>query len=131
MVTVRLAWPVDGTLARAVLILVALLGALELLARTHLAQGHLLAPSFGTPVRHLDLQLARLARFAASGPLDCVAIGSSTAYLGVDPAALAEGYAREAGTGLRCFLLGVVGITVADAGALARILTEDFRPRLL
>jgi hypothetical protein len=130
-VTVRLGWPIGGTLARAVLLLVVLLVTLEILARTDLAVGHLLAPSFGTLVRHLDLQLARLARFAASGPLDCVAIGSSTAYLGIDPAALADGYARESGTGLRCFSLGVVGITVADVAALARILAEDFRPRLL
>jgi hypothetical protein len=109
-----------------------LLVAAELLARTELVRSRLLAPSVGTSVRQLDLQLASLAAFVrAGGPVDCLALGSSTVRLGIDPDPLGEALARKSGRGVRCFNFGVEGFKATEVAAIADILVADYRPGLL
>ena len=50
---------------------------------------------------------------------------------GVDPAVFDAAYERRAGHRIRCFNLGVPGMSASDVGALAGILLEDDEPSLI
>jgi hypothetical protein len=116
-----------------VLAAVALLAALlEALARSDVIRDHLLTPGFGTATRELDLQLAGLARaIRDGGPVDCVVLGSSVVMTGVDPDRVAASYRRRAGRTLHVYAFGVPALEADEAAAVARILFEDYRPRLV
>ncbi len=105
---------------------------LELSARTGSIRARLLPPSVGSPSRPFEIQLARLDAFVRrEGPLDCVFVGSSLVLTGVDPETFDEAYERRAGRRIRCFNLGVPGMSASDVGALAGILREDYAPSLI
>lgn len=127
---VRASAATTGLLAFALLGLV--LGTAELAARSRFIRSFLTAPSVGSPSRILELQLANLDAIVRSeGGIDCIFLGNSLVLLGIDPAAFAAAYADHGGSRARCFNFAIPGITVAGVAAIARILAEDYHPRLL
>ncbi len=120
------------TPALALVILIAGLGGAEIAARHPAVRNALHVPSVGSTSRRFELQLDGLARYAESeGRVDCLILGNSTALMGVDPAILERSYRHATGHSLRCFNFGVAGMTASGAGAVAPILAERYRPRLL
>jgi hypothetical protein len=129
-------WHVPLSLAKvpalAILLIAVVCGAAELAARTETAARGLLPPSLGSPSRSFEIQLFRLERFVGQhGPPDCVFVGSSLTLTGLDPAIVARAFAAAAGREIRCFNLGVPGLSATDAAALGRVVAEDLRPWLL
>src|SRR5713101_2683636 len=124
--------PVAKTPALALALLVLFLVASELTTRTASVRTRLLAPSVGSASRLFELQLARLnALVERQGPVDCIFLGSSLVLMALDPEAFGTGYEGGSGKRIRCFNFGVPGSLVSDVGALADVLGEDYRPRLL
>jgi hypothetical protein len=120
------------TPALALALLAVALGALEIVARTDAARSRLLAPSVASASRQFETQLDRLdAWVRRHGEPDCVFLGSSLVLTGFRPDVVAAAYATAGGRPIRCFNFGVPGMTAADVGALAQIVAEDYRPRLL
>ena len=132
----RRSWDVTAAAATTPLLVVATLAVswacVELSVRTEPARRHLLAPSVGSPSRPFEIQLARLNDFVRrGGGVDCIFVGSSLVLTGVDPEVFDAAYERRAGRRLRCFNLGVPGMSASDVGALAAILLEDYAPSLV
>jgi len=120
------------TPALAVIGLVALLGVSEFMLRLPAVRAALYSPSVGSTSRAFELQLDGLDHYAASRDhVQCIVLGSSTAMMGVDPDALSSGYRERTGNELQCFNFGVLGMTASAAGAVAPILVNQYRPRLL
>lgn len=129
-------WQVPVSAARTGLLALALLGLIlasaETGARLPFVQSRLPIPSVGSPARILDVQLANLdAVVRSQGGIDCIFVGNSLVLLGIDPVAFAAAYETRADRRPQCFNFAMPGITVAGITALARILIEDYRPRLL
>jgi hypothetical protein len=110
----------------------ALLAIGELVARAEVFQAHLTAPDLDSRHYQLGRKLALLEESVReSGPLDCLAIGSSTVDLGFDPMAFSNSFEDETGVPLHCFNFGIDASSMAATAAIAQILIEDYQPRLL
>jgi hypothetical protein len=129
-------WAVTAAASTTPLLVVASLAVcfacVELSVRTEPVRRQLLPPSVGSPSRPFEIQLARLNAFVRrEGGPDCVFVGSSLVLTGVDPEVFDAAYERRAGRRIRCFNLGVPGMSASDVGALAGILLEDYEPSLI
>lgn len=104
----------------------------ELAARSAFVRSRLGPPSVGSRARILDLQLAKLDELTArEGGMDCIFLGNSLVLFGLDPDSFSAAYEANAGSRLRTYNFSVPGIPVSGNAALAHILVEDYRPRLL
>ena len=129
-------WQVHPSAAATPLLALALLAATVALAefgaRAAFVRERLAAPSVGSPSRPLELQLAELQALAQKeGGMDCLFLGNSLVLFGLDPEAFATAYESASGQHIRCFNFAVPGVTVSGIVALARILAEDYHPRLI
>jgi hypothetical protein len=129
--TLHLAWPFGQTLALAIIVLLVIVSGLELVFRLPAVESRLPAPSIGSNHEQLEIQVYRLERFAASGPVDCIFLGSSMVRSGIQPATFADAYRQQTGESLRCFTFGLSGLTASAAGLLADYLVNTYHPRLL
>lgn len=80
----------------------------------------------------LEMQLDRLhASAVRRGGVDCIVFGNSLAFFGFNPDVFSAVYAERTGRPIRCYDLGVLGMTAADVGPLARVLADEYHPWLL
>ena len=104
----------------------------EWVARSESFQVLLAPPRMGSRHSQLGHKLALLNVLARNtGHVDCIMLGSSMVDNGFDPAAFATGYKELTGRDLQCFNFGIDASSAASTAALARIVVEDYRPRLL
>jgi hypothetical protein len=103
----------------------------EWIARLDIFQAYLTPPSLGSRHYQLGYKLILLDAAQKNGPVDCIAVGSSIIDVGFDPDAFHEGYREETGRDIHCFNFGIDASTAASTAALARIIVEDYHPRLL
>jgi hypothetical protein len=129
--TLQLSFPLGQTLALAALVLLLIAGAAEFIFRLPAVESRLPAPSIGSDHDQLEIQVYRLHQFAAAGPVDCIFLGSSMVRRGIDPAIFADTYRGQTGESLRCFSLGVNGLTASGAAVLAHYVVDRYHPRLL
>ena len=129
--TLCLSWPFGQTLALAVVVLLLMVSGLEMVFRLPAVESRLPTPSIGSNHEQLEIQVYRLHRFAASGPVDCIFLGSSMVRSGIQPATFADAYRQQTGQSLRCFTFGLSGLTASAAGLLADYLVNTYHPRLL
>jgi hypothetical protein len=116
----------------AALLLVASVGVGEWAARLEAVRARLPAPGIGSPHRQLEVELARLDAFVAEeGRLDCLLVGSSMLYRGVDPRIVNETYRQRTERDIRCFTFGVLGMTASTGGVISEVLARRYRPDLL
>lgn len=121
-----------GTPALAALLLAVAVCAGERAARSDAVRGRLPVPGIGTFHRQLDVELTKLDDFVRhEGPLDCLVVGSSVVYRGVDPTVVSDVYRRHTGRDVRCFSFGVLGMDEGTGGRLSSILVRRYRPELL
>lgn len=130
--TLHLRRPFGGTLALALILLVLIATGAEITARAAAAAFPGWVPSIGSPHRQLEISLARLATMAErKGRIDCIFIGSSVVYRGIDPVALKNGFEEQTRHKLDCFNLGVSGMTASTTAKLAEIIVAQYHPALL
>jgi hypothetical protein len=131
-VALQLRRPRSGTLGLAVILMGLLAATGETLVRLAPVRARLLAPSFGSSLRELELQWFGLEEMVATyGPIDCLFVGSSLVQRGLDPRAFAMTYRGRTGRDLHCFNFGVAGMTASTAGLMADILVRRYHPPLL
>ena len=129
--SLRLTRPRGGVLLLTVIFMAVLLGLCELVARTSLPRTWGLIPSVAS-VPRLAIALAKLDTFVAQeGGVDCVFLGNSVVYRGIDPRAFRAAYRRRAGRDIRCFNFGIRSIPVTSAADLAELVVQRYHPALL
>ena len=107
-------------------------GILEIVARLDAFQAQLTTPPMGSGHYQLGQKLAYLDReIQKNGRMDCIMIGSSMVDVGFDPRAFASGYREIKGQDIRCFNFGIDSSSAASTRAIARVMLEDYHPRLL
>ena len=120
-----------ATPALAIGVLIAILACAETASRSEFVSSRLAAPSLGNPSRILEVHLAKLDRIAHGAErADCILIGSSLVLFGIDPDAFDAAYHEHAADRLRSYDLGVPGISASALSAVARIVAEDYHPKL-
>jgi hypothetical protein len=130
--TLHLQWPLGQTLVLALIIFAMLMSSAEVISRSQIFKSHFIANDWTSSHNQFEVQLGRLENIVAmEGPVDCLFLGNSMVWHGFDPAAFSDAYQQKTGQSLRCFNFGVDGMPTASAGALARILVHDYRPKLL
>lgn len=118
-------------IARTLVIVIALIGLGEIILRVPAVTERLPAPSLGSNHEEFEVKLHLLDQWAGDGPVDCVLIGSSMVNNGIDPAALESAYREQTGESLRCFNLGLPGLTASAAAMVGEYVIDTYRPRLL
>lgn len=68
---------------------------------------------------------------AEKGEVNCIFLGSSLVYVGIQPHIFEDAYYRQAGESIRCFTFGVSSATASSIGPLAQILVNRYDPDLL
>ena len=129
--TLQLSFPFGRTVGLALVILIVMVTGFEWAARqpfvatripTVIGSSHLLLDAkFG------DLDYLRV----QEGEIDCLVLGSSVVYFGIDPELIESAYRAQTGEDITCYNFGVQGTTAAPAGPLAEILVKDYKPKLL
>jgi hypothetical protein len=113
-------------------VLLALLVVVELFFRLNFVQERLSAASIGSRQRQLEIQFARLDRLVEKqGPVDCIILGNSMVWLGVNPQVVTRVIAEKSGQDMRCFNFGVSAMPASSAGMVASILVDRYHPSLL
>jgi hypothetical protein len=130
--TLNLTSPFGTTLGLALAFFLVLLVAVEGLLRTQLFEAHFLATQRGSRHRQFEIQLGLLETIVArEGPIECIFLGNSMVMHGFEPIIFAQAYRAQTGRSIRCFNFGIDGLPTVVAGALSKVLVEDFQPRLL
>lgn len=106
--------------------------AAEWIARLEIFQAPLTPPRMGSRHYQLGHKLALLDRvIRKAGRVDCIMLGSSMVDNDFDPAAFETGYKEMTGRDMHCFNFGIDASSAASTAVLARIIVEDYHPRLL
>jgi hypothetical protein len=93
---------------------------------------HLSAASLGSSHRQLEIQFARLDRIVENeGAVDCIFLGNSMVWLGVNPQVVTQVIEERTGHSMRCFNFGVSAMPASSAGSVASILIDKYQPSLL
>jgi hypothetical protein len=130
--TLHVTLPCGQTLVLALALFGLLIALGETLVRTKVFRAHVVANARGGQHRQFELQLGRLETIEArDGAVDCILLGNSMVWMGFDPEAFSQAYRRRTGQAIRCFSFGVDGLPTASAGALTRMLADDYQPNLL
>jgi hypothetical protein len=91
-----------------------------------------LVPYLGSSHRQLEVQVARINSFAkAEGEIDCLFIGNSMVWLGVNPEIFSETFEKNTGQELDCFNFGIATMPAGAAGIMAGILVDKYKPKIL
>lgn len=128
----RLRPPVGLTFGVACLIAGCLAGTGEILSRTDTARRLLPLQSVGCGQPQLDKKLLLLRDLSERrGPPDCLFLGSSQTYRGIDPAVFEAAFREASGRRITSFNFGLGGLSESGEDLLARMVVTKFRPRLL
>ncbi|HET9905484.1 MAG TPA: hypothetical protein VFQ23_02550, partial [Anaerolineales bacterium] len=115
-----------------VLFFILLVALAESAARSASFQAPLTPPKMGSRHYQVGHKLALLDSLAQKvGDVDCIMLGSSMVDTGFSPAAFETEYKAITGRDIHCFNFGIDASTAASTSALARIIVEDYHPRLL
>jgi len=130
--TLQLTMPLGKILGPTTVVLIVLLCIAEWTTRLESFQASLTPPKMGSRHYQLGQKLSLLdAEVMRNGPIDCIMVGSSMVDVGFDPASFQTGYHEIAGRDIRCFNFGIDASSASSAAALAKILVEDYHPRIL
>jgi hypothetical protein len=130
--TLKVSLPFGKTLTLASIILSLLLVSGEMLARQRFFQSFLTTPTLNTRHKHFEKQWNRLELLTKAGvEIQCIALGNSMVLNGFDPQIFDGVFFSNSGESITCFNFGVDALTPVSAAALARILIDTYKPRLL
>ncbi len=115
-----------------ILFIVLLASVIEWLVRQDIFQTPMTTPQMGSSHYEMGQKLAYLDRqIKQNGPVDCLMVGSSMVDVGFDPEAFEKAYQEITGKNIQCFNFGLDASSAASTQAIAKILVEDYHPRLL
>lgn len=112
--------------------LIILVLSIEIFLRFDMVQNYPIVPYLGTSHRQLEIQVARIKIFSETeGKIDCLFIGSSMVWLGVNPEVFSESFQKTTGQALNCFNFGIATMPAGAAGVMTEILVEEYNPTML
>jgi lysophospholipase L1-like esterase len=89
-------------------------------------------PYRGSTHRQLEIQLARIKNFSESeSDFNCLFIGSSMVWLGINPEVFSDSYKHTSGEELKCFNFGVATMPAGAAAVITGILVKEYQPEII
>jgi hypothetical protein len=120
------------TLAMALAILVFYLILGEVFSRSDIAHNLFITPDLGGKYRGFVEQLNRLDTFVSGrDDIDCIFLGDSTVMSDFSPSVFSKSFYDQTGSVIDCFNFGVGDSNVVGSAALAKILIDEYHPKLL
>jgi hypothetical protein len=130
--TLQLTHMTVRTIIYALILLVFVGGAAELLARNQTIQELLPFPSVGSSHRVFEGRITLLDKFVEQqGHVDCIFLGSSMVGVGINPDVFSQVYSSLVGEDIDCFNFGLQGLTASTAAIMANYLVEEYQPYLI
>ncbi len=104
----------------------------ESLFRLDIVRAGLTGPRIGSRHRQFEIQVARLEKLVDEGePIDCIFLGNSMVWLGINPLAVNQAFQEETGQEIHCFNFGVSALPASSAGKIATMLVKNYHPKVL
>jgi hypothetical protein len=104
----------------------------EIFFRLDSVRGVLTGPRIGSRHDQFEIQAARLEKLISEGePIDCIFLGNSMIWLGVDPLVVNESFQEITGHEIHCFNFGVSALPASSAGQIAPMLVDRYHPKVL
>lgn len=104
----------------------------ESVTRTNWFETVTAPPSYGFNDAHYDIQLGLLAKYEDKyGQIDCIFLGSSQVFRGINPDIVSQVYEDETGESFHCFNMGHFGMWSYGAERLAKYIIAEYAPRYL
>jgi hypothetical protein len=123
--------PFGKTFYLALLLLFVFLFAGEGITRFLVYKGIIPKPTIGSNNPGLNIKLVYLDKIKdQTGKINCIFLGSSMVYNGIDPDAFSQEYYNISGRKVTCFNFGIAYLTGETAGKLAPILINRYQPDL-
>lgn len=130
--TLRLTRPVGRTALLAALFALILVGAAEIVVHQPGVQQRLPVPSVGSTRNDFEIKVYLADGILdGDGRIDCLFLGSSVVWRGVNPRPFEAAYQAAGGETLRCFNFALAEITLSDAPIMTEFLIRRYAPRLL
>lgn len=100
--------------------------------RIDAVQAGLTGMRIGSRHRQFEIQVARLDKLVREGtPIDCIFLGNSMMWLGVDPLIVSRTFEEKTGEEIHCFNFGVSALPASSAGEIATMLVDKYHPKIL
>jgi hypothetical protein len=104
----------------------------EFFFRLDAVQDRLTGLRIGSRHHQFEIQLGRLDKLVREGtPVDCIFLGNSMVWLGVDPLVVNQSFQEKTGQEIHCFNFGVSALPASSAGQIASMLVERYHPKVL
>lgn len=104
----------------------------ELVFRLDFVRAGLTGPRVGSQHSQFEIQVARLEKLVDEGePIDCIFLGNSMVWLGVDPLVVNQTFQDQTGQEIHCFNFGVSALPASSAGNIAPMLVKNYHPKVL
>ena len=104
----------------------------EIVFRLEHVQERLTGPRIGSRHLQFEIQVARLEKLVKEGePIDCIFLGNSMVWLGVNPLVVNETFREQTGQEIHCFNFGVSALPASSAGQIAQMLVGRYHPKFL
>jgi hypothetical protein len=104
----------------------------ELILRFEPVKNYLSVPYLGSSHRQLEIQVARVKNFSESeNKFNCLFIGSSMVWLGVNPEVFSDSYKNSTGEELTCFNFGVSAMPAGATAVMTEILVKEYQPKII
>jgi hypothetical protein len=130
--TLRISIPYGQTVIITIFMLLLILFTVEATLRMDIFVRYFPNSNFGGTHAQFEKQLARLEKVEITdGPIDCIFIGSSLVWLGLNPEVFENSYWRETGDKLHCFNFGVEAMPATVVAGLVPTLINEYKPRLI
>ena len=132
MKSLKIKLPIGQVLLQSIIWLSLFCIAVELFARTSAGRNFFQYESYGSSHPHFDPQVIRIkARKAQDGHIDCIFLGDSQIFYGVDPSVVEQAYFDQTGKFIKCQNFGLGGLKPVTADALTRLLIKNFHPSII
>lgn len=131
-VSLKISLPINKVIALGVALFLLMTIGLELIARTTWIQTKVPFQAYGTNHVQFEMQLNNFFAFIEeNGPPDCIILGTSMPFRGINPEKLQEAYIERIGKNILCYNLSTAGIHFRDLLFISMSLAGKVEPNLI
>lgn len=131
LVVLNISRPKSKTFYWGILLLISLVTISELIARTDWAQERIPFQAYGTNNIQFEFQVRNFNAFMEDhDTLDCVILGTSMSFRGINPEVVDAAYLAARGENINCYNFSVIGLHLRDAVLLRDMLAKIYHPKL-
>ena len=131
-VSLKISLPINKVIVLGLALFLLMSIGLELIARTDWIQAKIPFQAYGTNHVQFEMQLNNFFAFIEeNGPPDCIILGTSMPFRGINPEKLQEAYKERIGKNILCYNLSTAGLHFRDLLFISMSLARKVEPNLI